>query len=126
MEKMEVRVARDVEGGEIKEGDELTFFYPSSEWDMSQGFECKCGTERCRGYIGGAKKMGREGLKGYWLNKHIEELLDEEEAKTAEAPATVEEVKETKEEVPAVAEVTTEVPKEEVKTHEKKKSCNLM
>jgi hypothetical protein len=33
----------------IEVGQELTFFYPSTEWDMAQGFECICGTATCRG-----------------------------------------------------------------------------
>ncbi|KAL4803805.1 hypothetical protein BDV18DRAFT_162814 [Aspergillus unguis] len=78
MGKMEVRV---VEGRDLKEGDALTFFYPSSEWDMDQGFQCLCGSEKCKGWIGGAKDMKREELEGYWLNKHIVELLDERDAK---------------------------------------------
>lgn len=85
MHKFEIRVARDHPNGGIKAGDELTFFYPSSEWSMSQPFECKCGAGEgiCKGTIAGAKEMGRERLKGYWLNPHIEELLDEMEGKTA-------------------------------------------
>ena len=27
----------------ISEGDELTFFYPSTEWAMAEPFECGCG-----------------------------------------------------------------------------------
>ena len=76
MQKWEVRVNEEVEGG-LKEGDELTFFYPSTEWDMSQPFDCLCKTERCQGRITGAKDMDGKVLAGYWLNKHIEELLDE-------------------------------------------------
>lgn len=33
---------RVVEHRELKEGDELNFFYPSSEWEMRQPFECQC------------------------------------------------------------------------------------
>ena len=73
MERWEVRVG---EKG-LKEGDELTFFYPSTEWEMSQPFDCQCGARECRGKITGAKDMSREILKQYWLNRHIEELLEE-------------------------------------------------
>jgi hypothetical protein len=41
----------------LKVGEELTFFYPSTEWNMDQGFSCFCGTDSCLGYIGGAKNM---------------------------------------------------------------------
>jgi hypothetical protein len=73
MERMEVRVssARD-----LKKGDALTFFYPSSEWDMAQPFNCKCGEKECKGTIDGAGKMIEEVVRGYWLNVHIEKLLD--------------------------------------------------
>ncbi|KAF2205378.1 hypothetical protein GQ43DRAFT_437097 [Delitschia confertaspora ATCC 74209] len=76
MENWEVRVNPQLEGG-LKEGDELTFFYPSSEWDMSQAFDCNCKEKECKGRITGAKDIGNEVLKKYWLNKHIEELLQE-------------------------------------------------
>lgn len=74
MDKMEVRVCGERALGK---GDALTFFYPSSEWDMAQPFCCACGEECCRGVIDGAGKMDERVLRGYWLNKHIERLLDE-------------------------------------------------
>jgi hypothetical protein len=72
MHKMEVRV---VEEKDLKEGDALTFFYPSSEWDMAQPFDCFCGAPNCKGWIEGAKTMARRDLEGYWLNQHIKALL---------------------------------------------------
>jgi hypothetical protein len=39
---MEIRTTH-----EIKVGDELTFFYPSTEWDMVQLFECFFGESCC-------------------------------------------------------------------------------
>ncbi|OJJ64575.1 hypothetical protein ASPSYDRAFT_84577 [Aspergillus sydowii CBS 593.65] len=74
MARMEVRVVDD---RPLKAGDALTFFYPSSEWEMDQAFECTCGAGSCKRVIEGAKGMSREVLKGYWLNAHIEELLRE-------------------------------------------------
>lgn len=62
----------------LKAGQELTFFYPSTEWDMAQGFDCFCGSEKCLGYISGAKNLSRNDLKGHWLSGHIRELLAEE------------------------------------------------
>lgn len=64
-------------------GDELTFFYPSTEWDMAQGFSCFCGTPTCRGTIRGAKNMSSRELEGVWLNPHIRELLEERESVVA-------------------------------------------
>lgn len=76
MGKMEVRV---VDNRPLKKGDALTFFYPSSEWEMDQPFHCNCGAgdKVCRGWISGAKNMSKEELQGYWLNDHIVALLKE-------------------------------------------------
>ncbi|PYH92905.1 hypothetical protein BO71DRAFT_11379 [Aspergillus ellipticus CBS 707.79] len=78
MEKMEVRV---VQGRDLREGDPLTFFYPSTEWEMDQPFECTCGAQggKCQGWITGAKGLGRDVLGGYWVNGHIWELVGERE-----------------------------------------------
>lgn len=74
--RMEVRVVDD---RPLRAGDPLTFFYPSTEWEMDQPFQCTCqaGEGVCKGYISGAKDMAREQLEGYWLNEHIVELLRE-------------------------------------------------
>lgn len=79
MQRWEVRVADDLEGG-LKEGDELTFFYPSTEWHMAQPFDCLCGTPECKGRITGAKDMEASLLRQYWLGEHIAELLEEKAA----------------------------------------------
>ncbi|KAL5409964.1 hypothetical protein PMIN06_004934 [Paraphaeosphaeria minitans] len=76
MQRWEVRVNPDLKEG-LKAGDELTFFYPSTEYDMSQPFDCRCKEKECRGTISGAKDMPPEVLRQYWLNPHIEELLQE-------------------------------------------------
>jgi hypothetical protein len=77
MERYEVRVVDDGQG--LKEGDELTFFYPSTEWHMAQPFGCLCKSGECRGEIKGARDMERGVLGRYWLNRHIEEMLAEKE-----------------------------------------------
>ncbi|KAE9571750.1 hypothetical protein CGMCC3_g12166 [Colletotrichum fructicola] len=64
----------------LQPGDELTFFYPSTEWHMAQPFDCFCGTPSCRGRIAGARDMPRAQLEGLWLNGHIRELLDERDS----------------------------------------------
>ncbi|KAF4125854.1 hypothetical protein GMORB2_1100 [Geosmithia morbida] len=63
----------------LEPGDELTFFYPSTEWSMSQPFECLCGTPSCRGTIAGAGNMKPSQLEGYWLSGHIRDLLEEKQ-----------------------------------------------
>ena len=39
----------------IYPGDELTFFYPSTEWMMHQPFDCFCKSHQCLGRIRGAR-----------------------------------------------------------------------
>ncbi|KAI1136572.1 hypothetical protein F5Y05DRAFT_405155 [Hypoxylon sp. FL0543] len=63
----------------LRAGEELTFFYPSTEWEMAQPFDCQCGKPTCRGRISGAKDMTKAQLEGVWLNGHILELLKEKE-----------------------------------------------
>ncbi|KAK7980070.1 hypothetical protein PG990_002934 [Apiospora arundinis] len=64
----------------IQAGEELTFFYPSTEWEMAQPFDCLCGKPTCRGRIGGARDMTKKQLEGLWINGHIRELLEEKAA----------------------------------------------
>ncbi|KAL7623901.1 hypothetical protein AAE478_005457 [Parahypoxylon ruwenzoriense] len=69
----------------LRVGEELTvrhlvptlFFYPSTEWDMAQPFDCLCGKPTCRGRISGAKNMTTAQLEGVWLNGHIHDLLED-------------------------------------------------
>ncbi|OAA53997.1 Post-SET domain protein [Cordyceps fumosorosea ARSEF 2679] len=70
----------------LQPGDELTFFYPSTEWEMAQPFQCLCGTPTCRGTIDGAKRMTSAQLDGLWLSKHIRELRAEQNAVTGISP----------------------------------------
>ncbi|KAJ8067667.1 hypothetical protein OCU04_003274 [Sclerotinia nivalis] len=61
-------------------GQELTFFYPSTEWRMSQSFSCNCGTASCVGEISGAGQMSSRALEGKWLSGHIRRALEERDA----------------------------------------------
>ncbi|KAG8719028.1 hypothetical protein FRC08_003830 [Ceratobasidium sp. 394] len=63
---------------DIHPGEELSFFYPSTEWDMDQGFLCKCGAQNCLGYINGAKYLSRTQLeeRGF-VSSYISEMLDQ-------------------------------------------------
>ncbi len=56
---------------DISEGEEITFFYPSTEWEMDQPFECWCGAERCLKQIQGAAFLPQNILRQYELNEHI-------------------------------------------------------
>lgn len=73
---MEVRVSRD---RELREGDMLSFFYPSTEWEMDRGFGCLCGEEGCVGEVKGAKDMQRQELERWFVNGYIWELKEEQE-----------------------------------------------
>lgn len=50
------------------------FYYPSTEWELAQPFDCTCGTPSCQGRISGAGDMTASQLDGYWLSGHIREL----------------------------------------------------
>jgi hypothetical protein len=55
----------------IAPGEQFTFFYPSTEWQMAQPFACKCGTEQCIGQITGASQIDRSVLDRYRLTDYI-------------------------------------------------------
>jgi hypothetical protein len=55
-------------------GDELTFFYPATEWNMSQKFVCHCGKPSCVGLIQGAAELPTEVLKKYKLTDFISSM----------------------------------------------------
>jgi hypothetical protein len=69
-EALALRALRDVEAG-----DELTFFYPSTEWDMHHPFVCHCGAPQCVRVVAGAKYLSADVLGRYFVNPHIRDLL---------------------------------------------------
>src|SRR5690606_4403526 len=44
----------------VEPGEEMTFFYPSTEWKMTQTFNCFCGSPACIGNIRGAAYLSKE------------------------------------------------------------------
>jgi hypothetical protein len=70
-EKMEFRAARDIQAGE-----ELTYFYPSTEWEMSTPFPCLCQSLHCQKFVAGAKFVSEEALHQYFINPHIARMLE--------------------------------------------------
>ena len=66
MERLELRAIRDIAPGE-----DLTFFYPSTEWEMAEPFACLCGDMQCLGMISGAKDISLSTLGRYFINRHI-------------------------------------------------------
>ena len=59
----------------IEAGEEFTFFYPSTEWDMAQPFVCQCNSANCLQLIQGARYISTETLKQYRLTDFIQEQL---------------------------------------------------
>lgn len=60
---------------EIEPGDELVFFYPSTEWEMVQPFDCFCGNSCCLHNIRGAAFLSEEEIARYRLTDFIREQL---------------------------------------------------
>jgi hypothetical protein len=59
----------------IQPGDELMFFYPSTEWEMAQPFICNCGNTNCLQLISGAVNLPENTLHKYRFNNHILQQL---------------------------------------------------
>jgi hypothetical protein len=68
--RMELMALRD-----IREGEEFTYFYPSTEWEMANPFQCNCRQPGCLGYISGAVNMPIFLLKKYTLSDFIKSKL---------------------------------------------------
>ena len=60
---------------DIEIGDELFFFYPATEWKMSQVFNCHCGKASCVGLIQGASFLPMDVLKNYKLTDFIASMV---------------------------------------------------
>jgi hypothetical protein len=56
---------------EIGVGEQMTFFYPSTEWSMAQSFDCLCDSVNCLKTIQGAKHLPSEVLEKYQFSNHI-------------------------------------------------------
>eukprot|EP00127_Corallochytrium_limacisporum_P000060 Clim_evm39s2 gene=Clim_evmTU39s2 len=79
-ENGEMRVAvRVVTLAPIKKGQQLTFDYATTEYDMDVKFDCFCGTESCRGHIGGFKHL-REAEKPDLIEFCSPYILSKQEA----------------------------------------------
>lgn len=70
MDRMEVIACRA-----IRTGDELTFFYPSTEWEMDAPFICLCGASNCIHVVAGARFLPLSTLETHYLNRHIREMM---------------------------------------------------
>jgi hypothetical protein len=59
----------------IMANEEFTFFYPSTEWKMTQSFNCYCGSSLCLGEIRGAAYLPEDLSKQYRLTDFIQQRL---------------------------------------------------
>lgn len=67
---MKVTALRDIEAGE-----EFTFFYPSTEWEMASPFQCYCNQPGCLGLINGAAHIPNEILMRFKLSDFIKRKM---------------------------------------------------
>ena len=70
MDNMVVIASRDIQAG-----DELSFFYPSTEWEMAAPFICLCGAPNCIHVVAGARFLPLSTLEHQYLNRHIREIM---------------------------------------------------
>jgi SET domain-containing protein len=61
---------------DIAVGDELTFFYPSTEWEMTVPFICNCDSPNCIHVVAGARYLSPAVLERYFLNQHIRRMIN--------------------------------------------------
>lgn len=66
---------------ELQPDEELTFFYPSTEWKMTQSFKCYCGSPACIGTIKGAAYLSKEVRERYRLTDFIQQQLAKQAAR---------------------------------------------
>lgn len=68
----------------LQAGEDLCFFYPSSEWDSAKPFECLCNAADadCLGSVQGAKYLSQERLDKYYVNPHIWHLVRKRDGTT--------------------------------------------
>lgn len=62
---------------DIAKGEELSFFYPSTEWEMDAPFICLCGASNCIHVVAGARFLPLSTLEHHYLSRHIRELVIE-------------------------------------------------
>lgn len=59
----------------LESEEELTFFYPSTEWKMTQSFRCFCGSSNCLEKIRGAAYLSKETQEKYRFTDFIQQKL---------------------------------------------------
>ena len=59
----------------IDKNEEISFFYPSTEWSMSQPFKCFCNSLSCLGMIQGAAHLENNVVINYRFSDYIQKKL---------------------------------------------------
>jgi SET domain len=59
----------------ITHREEITFFYPSAEWDMGAPFDCHCGSVHCIGRVAGAKYLSALQRIQYQFTEFIQQKI---------------------------------------------------
>ena len=62
---------------DIEKAEELSFFYPATEWEMDAPFICLCGSTNCIHVVAGARFLPLSTLENHYLNRHIREMMIE-------------------------------------------------
>lgn len=65
---------------DINAGDELTCFYPATEWDMTRPFKCLCQSEGCIEHVAGARHLPTEVKERYEFSPFIYTMFRETSA----------------------------------------------
>lgn len=60
---------------DIAAGEELGYFYPSTEWVMARPFLCLCGAPNCIRIVTGARHLSTDVLSRFFINAHIRVLM---------------------------------------------------
>ncbi|MGB3006760.1 MAG: SET domain-containing protein-lysine N-methyltransferase [Chitinophagaceae bacterium] len=66
---------------EVSIEEEMSFFYPSTEWEMTQSFNCYCGSPACIGEIKGAAFLSNEIALQYRFTDFIQLQLSKRAAR---------------------------------------------
>jgi hypothetical protein len=66
---------------ELQPEDEMMFFYPSTEWRMTQSFGCYCGSPECIDKIRGAAYLSQELQSQYRFTDFIQQQLAKKAAR---------------------------------------------
>lgn len=78
--EVEFDATRLVARRDVAAGEELSFNYLTTEWDMAAPFECRCGAAGCFGYVGGFKHLPADQRKRLidQAAPHVKSRIEEE------------------------------------------------